>query len=1821
LPIEEALATLRLRLLDLTSRNRLLNFKHSPGKSLQLVDSSPDKVFAKLLINQGAAVAVNPVPEPDRDRWVRVNNRLTRPDVREHAKHCGIKTSYDLQPDAVEGGAVRALYYPDDLARHCRKLAREARSAIEETGANMLFLVVGFLEFPDKEDNGRSLTAPLISVPVSLDKTRVDRETGQECFVLKYTGEDLAENLSLREKLSQEYSFELPEFDDEAGPEAYFRQLDGLIARKPRWNVKRHMTIALLSFSKMLLVRDIDPRNWPVAQDGASALMEHAIVRMVFEGAPNDGGGTSAVAPEHKIDGHALQNLPLIYDADSSQHSALIDALTGKNLVVEGPPGTGKSQTITNLIAAALAEGKTVLFVSEKLAALEVVKKRLKLAGLEHFCLELHSNKTQKKHVLEELEKRRDARFAAPPGLPAKLKTLEEKRQQLAGYAELLNGVHGNVCGLTVHQVLWRAERHRQACQTWEATQELYIADAPSSDEAAFQSRYDALGGMASQYRELGGYGPDHPYWGLFVEDLLPGTDLQIERTLSEFLPKFRAMVSAVTDAAAFLQSTPLHISATTAAKLLDVLAAITPANHGEMAQEMLPRIFIADDLEGRCAQATLTAFQDKLAKVATLRSYVDGRLLARESLSENDGFLAAQVEAGLDGLRLLAMTAQQLHAMHVELSSAIAAADAALKKVEVIGEAVGQSYQGDTASMRKIAANVESAAAAPRELLGFRHPALVRPNTLQLLGRARSEFEALSREAGELDELFYLDTIEGTVEISTAITTLRQGHTWYRVFQSSWRRACVTHRTIAKSKTRKAPSVRLQELERLHSLLKNTKQWKESREYREVLGPFHSDTEPEFDNAQRLAQWRAEAYTRLVNAGLDGHADGLLDGDETRLVQVAGLNEEFKNAADALNKLQTFLSSQFQTAPAVGAELEACERWSQRMDIAKSIDSALTQALASLVAWASPTLTAFEVLRAVKAWLELPHAISAVEADQAAKMLLGDLYSGPETNLAPALAALTYGRNVLKARLPAPITRVLLADTASENHRTLSGYLLELQQGWQAITDFDARLRKLAAFELEAWAGEKTDSSNFAHRLVERTANAIANRERLLPWVQYLQAAARARERGLGDFVDCLESGAVAADDLADAYGYRFFGSIAHALFTSHQELSRFAGVSHEKARSEYAALDRDIIRLRGAECANKAWAHADAPAGRRSAIVGEKTEMELLNHMVAHPRARVTVRRMLSQAGRAVQALKPCFMMGPQAVAQYLDPTAGLKFDIVVMDEASQLKPEEAIGAVARGSQLIVVGDPKQLPPTTFFDRLGMTSDDGEEHAAAVGSESILDVCMGHFHPVRTLRWHYRSRHESLITFSNNHFYRNRLIVFPSPYGKSKRLGLRYRYIEGAVYESQMNRAEAARVVDAAIDHMVNHADDSLGIVTLNLKQRDLIEELLDQRCRSLPRTDEFRAQWEGEGLGLFVKNLESVQGDERDVIFISTTFGKAPNTDVVRQNFGPISRQTGWRRLNVLFTRARKSVHLFSSMLPEDIVVDEGTPRGTKALREYLEFARSGVLAEVGPTGEDAESDFEVAVTEVLEDAGYSVVPQLGVAGYRIDLAVKHPKYPSAYLAAIECDGASYHSSVSVRDRDRIRQEILESLGWDGRIWRIWSTDWFRNPHRETNRMLDFLKRLVEKPLPDVYVAEEEEVPPARREPAVTRQAERPAFALEAAPRTKAEPKASQASLDLAQTTVIVEEDGEEDLQVEVGDLVTYVPLATPDQEVSVRITSTRTAIDHGLIAETTPLAQALLGAVVDDEVVLRVPAKPAQSFIVKKIVRSHENATIS
>lgn len=461
-----------------------------------------------------------------------------------------------------------------------------------------------------------------------------------------------------------------------------------------------------------------------------------------------------------------------------------------------------------------------------------------------------------------------------------------------------------------------------------------------------------------------------------------------------------------------------------------------------------------------------------------------------------------------------------------------------------------------------------------------------------------------------------------------------------------------------------------------------------------------------------------------------------------------------------------------------------------------------------------------------------------------------------------------------------------------------------------------------------------------------------------------------------------------------------------------------------------------------------------------------------------------------------------------------------------------------------------------------------------------------------------MRTLRWHYRSQHESLIAFSNSQFYDDRLVVFPAPVKRNSSLGVNHRFIKDGVYADRRNHPEAERVVDAVLEHMKMRPKESLGVVTLNQTQRELIDDIFEKRSKGNQFVAEFLDFHKKEGWEFFIKNLENVQGDERDVIYISTTFGRPPGTNVVRKNFGPINRPDGWRRLNVLFTRARRRLDLFTSLRASDVMSpDERVSLGRKALHDYLVFAKTGLLPAVAGqrTARDPDSDFEVAVARALEQAGFEVEPQVGVAGYFIDIGVKHASRPGEYLAAVECDGATYHSSLSARDRDRIRQEILESLGWRGRIIRVWSTDWFADPHGQIRRLTEFLHDRLAKSSPLVYV-EQVSVEDDGAETLGTAQADRPT------------PDGAEVQKPPAAAATAAE------LLVEVGDLVTYaVQTATGEEQVTVQIVETASNPRMNLVNESMPLAQALIGLCCGDEGMLVVQGHAPRGLKVISINR--------
>jgi len=474
-----------------------------------------------------------------------------------------------------------------------------------------------------------------------------------------------------------------------------------------------------------------------------------------------------------------------------------------------------------------------------------------------------------------------------------------------------------------------------------------------------------------------------------------------------------------------------------------------------------------------------------------------------------------------------------------------------------------------------------------------------------------------------------------------------------------------------------------------------------------------------------------------------------------------------------------------------------------------------------------------------------------------------------------------------------------------------------------------------------------------------------------------------------------------------------------------------------------------------------------SDLPHGVNKGLKGNFTEMALINNESVKQKRHRPLRHLFQFAGSSLRGLKPCWMVSPGTLASLVPREGAEQFDLVIVDEASQMPPERALGLISRARQCVVVGDPKQLPPTSFFKRTDGSEDDqidDEVDYEVLDEESILDLCTKTFNHVRRLKWHYRSRHGSLIAFSNKKFYNNDLTIFPSC---DRDFAVHRHEVINPCYTKGVNLPEVTVVCDVVLEQLLRYPNRSIGVVAMNEAQASEIDCELDKRAHY---HDELRRRLDikDTGEGLFVKSLEKVQGDERDTIVISTTYGPTKADGPVAMNFGPINKEGGQRRLNVLFTRAKYAIELITSIQYKQLQIDNSHSKGTIAFRDYLKFAETKMLEWGQPSGREPDSPFEIVVAEAIRKHGFEVDCQVGVAGYFIDLAIRHPSKPETYLLGVECDGATYHAARAARDRDKYRQSVLEGQGW--RIHRIWSTDWFENAGVETQKVIELLTGLL-------------------------------------------------------------------------------------------------------------------------------------------------------
>lgn len=675
----------------------------------------------------------------------------------------------------------------------------------------------------------------------------------------------------------------------------------------------------------------------------------------------------------------------------------------------------------------------------------------------------------------------------------------------------------------------------------------------------------------------------------------------------------------------------------------------------------------------------------------------------------------------------------------------------------------------------------------------------------------------------------------------------------------------------------------------------------------------------------------------------------------------------------------------------------------------------------------------------------------------------LGPLWRGEQTDFAHLQPVGNWLSRVENSELSVPLERAIaLAEDCSK----LDSLRAELEKVGPHAQGLLEQACNALSLDMTRWATGQVKLS--LRETLEHLRLLQIHLKDYVSWSSSARTRAKMIDLGLESIVTEMHVGTLQPD--AAAIELRFaraekLWAEARSLNPLLQELD---GVDRHELVKTFATLERSHLRDNVTHIRNKHLSHVPT---------GALGEMKVVRGEIAKRRRHIPLRRLMNSAPSAIQRIKPVLLMSPISVAQYLQPGV-FKFDLLVIDEASQVRPEDALGAVARADKLVVVGDPRQLPPTSFFDRLLLDGDNREDEsneeegedllegaAKLEEMESILTLCEARGLGRRMLKWHYRSKDPSLIEVSNAEFYDNELVLLPSPLKSDPRFGLCFTQVSG-VYDrggKRDNRLEGEALVRKVAEHARMNPKQSLGIATFSVSQRNLITELLELARRSDKVLDAFLSESSRESV--FVKNIENIQGDERDVILISVCYGPVvAGGRLSSLSFGPVNSEGGGRRLNVLFTRARLRCEVFASFDPSEIDLSRARGEGVRIFKRYLDFAKNGKFEQDSPTGEEAETALEQDVADVIREMGFLADPQVGASGFRIDIGVRHPSRPGRYLIAVECDGATYHHALWARERDRMRQEVLEHLGWS--FHRIWSTDWFYRRPVEIERLREVL-----------------------------------------------------------------------------------------------------------------------------------------------------------
>lgn len=1666
--ILEIIETWRQKLLDLSKRNRLINCRLGRNGAIVL-DHPQFESLWRLLVSHNQTLIFawrrDLVPSPLKDNESDEDGSSENPSASDTNSDGDdvvqapetITLEQCLASECLEEKHVLTSLPDKALARRLQRLALYDQTSQSEQGVNTLYVAFGLLRWYESQDSNEPIQSPIVLVPVTLTRPSLDSN-----WELQLADEEAVSNYCLSQLLEENFGLKIPEmpsdlFDDDRRLQAHLESIRNAIKSHPRWEVREDVILGTFTFQKIAMWTDLGMNGKRIG--------DHPICRALAERRLYQPKSIPSVPTARELDDKVWpENCFHILDADSSQHEAIEAVKHGLSLVLDGPPGTGKSQTISNLIAEFIAQGKTVLFVSEKAAALEVVKQRLDDAELGDFCLECHSHKANKRQVIEELGRCLTLHPERYESEQRQLDELKRIREQLNAYVRSLHAPVGAL-GLTPFQV-----HGRLAALKPDAVTRCPVSAPLDMTAAALDQRLECIRSLTQAKPVIDAEGR-HPWRGctakaysLVLDDDIRHHFAHLARLLPDYLYAFGGLrkLGLVTDSPSLPDLEKAYQLAREASTYPLVPKTWFSGDAVQTASQYIELYRLSQQYAE--IQAELTAFKDG----AIEENWCDPALrltLTKRPLSELPRQPATTVRRELTRLQAMRPLLEELLSRITELSRVLDRAAEALKSPKMLALSVGQ--------LPKIVRCLRLIGDLGRAAESWFEP-LRRQELLEIVERGGQEASTLANERQDLAARFTTSALDDEV-----LTLLRES-TRYRQFLKrmlpGWRR----HRRAIQSLYLADPPRSARELlqdaarllayherkQRLQQLglanrneLQATSQgsvdWAGVRQSLEIVNQL-----------QNTARLSAELIRELCEQGVD--QEQIRDLATTLSRQL----EEFVNHYMAFRAC-----CDLREQPEIPENLGRLQEWLQELH------SDVSQQLQDLAIVAE--------LLEPNADIRLADCVQYAEKCEALADLrqrIRDIYNGLDDGLFDeARPELTDWTSVLKPaewvlrfmkQYDSNPPKPLIAAATDEKVRGEICEILEkidnfdrgtLRRHWEFIQELFPMDRSVST----GIVLETCDVNSLVKWLQERTSDVAS----LNDWITYQRIRSEIENLDLMPLLEEIERGAVPIEKAADAFLARFYRMWLDEVYKRDAVLAGFRVQEHERLIARFQELDEAHIH-NGYRRIRARQLRSGYGFNEVSLTAPASSELGVLQREVNKRRRHLPLRQLFQRIPSLLLKLKPCIMMSPLAVSTYLD-SPDIHFDLVIFDEASQVRPHDAICAIYRGDQLVVAGDQKQLPPTNFFELQDDTFSDDDDEEPTDGMtdfESILDVCATIGLPRKRLRWHYRSRRESLIAFSNEHFYGRELITFPSILDVAGQSAVSLEYVPNGRWRSGTsggyNTQEALRTADLVMMHARNDPQRSLGVITMNQRQQVLVLEEIEKRRRAHPELEEFFDPDRKEPF--FVKNLENVQGDERDVIFLSVGYAPDQNGSFAMR-FGPLNTEGGERRLNVAVSRAKYAIRLISSIRSHDIDVGRTKGNGPRLLKAYLDFAERGIEALATVTTEDgreADSPFEIEVARALREAGLDVRTQIGCGGFRIDLAIVDPQRPGRYVLGVECDGATYHSSVTARDRDRLRQEVLEGLGW--RICRIWSTDWIRDPRRQVERVLQEYEKALKQPI---------------------------------------------------------------------------------------------------------------------------------------------------